>query len=211
MRTHSLLWIVITLLIFLLGPLIVSPASCVATIDREIDDARRWYSESEVQRIAARGEDIYQLFMVSTGIDPALRKHMIKGPVSQEIAPNTQMPAHIASWLNGFLDYWLGLLCNIHLFCFRIAHSLTWFVYLVPFLAAIVFDGVMTRQAKIVSFKYTSPTIYNASWHIMIALVCFSIMVFALAYPLPVFYHPIVITCFGIMSRALIGNVQHSA
>lgn len=211
MTLHSILWLVATLMIFLFAPLITTPDEYIATIDREIQDSRQWYADSEVQRIASNGEKIYRLVMVSTGVDPALKKYMIKEAPSKEIAPNKKMPDHLAKWTDKFLDYWAGLLCNIHLFCFRLANSAAWFMYLLPFLAAIFFDGLMTRKAKIESFKYTSPTIYNLSWHLMIAIICFSIVYFAMSVPISVFFYPAAITGFGLLMRALIGNIQHSA
>jgi hypothetical protein len=122
-----------------------------------------------------------------------------------------QIPKHLSKWADSILDYWASLLSNMHLFCFRIAHSTIWCGYLLPFLVAITFDGLMTRKAKIESFKYTSPTIYNLSWHLMIGIICLSLVYFALSLPISVFFYPIAITTVGILLRALIGNIQHSA
>ena len=69
----------------------------------------------------------------------------------------------------------------------------------------------MTRKAKLASFKYTSPTIYNMSWHIIIALAALSMVAFAFVTPLSIFFYPIVITCMGVLLRLLISNIQHSA
>lgn len=211
MRFHGLAWLLITIVIFLFGPLMTPPDTYVGTIDRELQDSARWYAGSEVDRIANNGERVYAFLMVDSGMDPALKKYMMRGTPSRDIAPNTRLPDHMARWADRFVDYWAALLCNIHLFCFRLAHAAVWFGYLLPFLGAIVFDGLMTRKAKIESFKYTSPTVYNVSWHLMIAIVCFSIVYFALSAPISVFFYPVAITTFGLCSRALIGNIQHSA
>jgi hypothetical protein len=166
MRMHTLLWLLAMVLIFLFSPLVTSPDRYIAAIDREVEQSAQWYAYSELDRITANGESLYRFLMVSSGIDPAIKKHMIREAPSKEMAPGAKLPDHITKWADQFLDYWASLLCNMHLFCFRLAHSMVWLGYLLPFLAAIIFDGVMTRQAKIESFKYTSPTIYNISWHL---------------------------------------------
>lgn len=211
MRLHTLLWLLAMILIFVLSPLLSSPDRYIAAIDHEVQQSSQWYAYSELDRITANGESLYHLLMVSTGVDPAIKKYMIRTPPSKEMAPGAKLPDHISKWADQFLDYWASLLCNMHLFCFRLAHSAVWFGYLLPFLAAIIFDGVMTRQAKIESFKYTSPTIYNISWHLMIAIICCSIVYFALSVPISVFFYPSMITVFGVLARALICNIQHSA
>jgi len=212
LRTHSLLWLVITCLTFLLAPLIVTPASYRGIIDAELGEAVRWYDRNEVIKIANAGEGLYRVMMIDTSIDPAVRQWMIKdAPPSKEMAPGQQLPSHLTVWADRLLGYWEALLLNIYLFCLRIAHSWAWVGYLLPFLAAVIFDGVMTRNAKVESFRYTSPTIYNLSWHAIIFIFSCTVVYFAMPLPVSVFFYPSVIALAGILVRAVISNVQHSA
>ena len=109
------------------------------------------------------------------------------------------------------MEYWANLLTNVWLFCLRLAHSISWIIYLTPFLAAALFDGIMCRKAKLASFKYTSPSVYNLSWHIIIAMIACSVVAFAVSIPLSVFVYPIILTAVGMFVRLVISNIQHSA
>jgi hypothetical protein len=69
----------------------------------------------------------------------------------------------------------------------------------------------MTRKAKLASFKYTSPTIYNVSWHCIIFIVSISLVSFAIVSPLPILLYPLLITAIGFFVRLVVSNIQHSA
>jgi hypothetical protein len=211
MRRHGLIWLVITTFVFLLAPLLVQPAAYESVIDTELNAAAEWYDDAEVVRIMQNANSLYRVLMVETGIDPAIRKWLIKSPPNREISPGMQMPTHLAGWADWFLNYWSGLLFNIRLFCLRLAHSGLWAIYLMPFLTAIVFDGIMTRNAKLASFKYTSPTLYNVSWHLIILIACASMVYFSLSFPIPLFYYPAMLTSIGVLMWLVISNIQHSA
>lgn len=110
-----------------------------------------------------------------------------------------------------FLGYWKGLLMNLYLMCWRAAHFAVWVVYLLPFLAAIVIDGILVRKVKLASFRYTSPTLYNLSWHSIIGLFAAAVVGSAMIVAIPVLVYPGVVASVGILARLLIGNIQHSA
>lgn len=212
MRQHSLLWLILMVLALLLAPLIVSPERYQSCLDTELLSALRWYGKEEAYEIAKRGEGLYQAMMGDSGIDGALRQHFAK-PVEKnlEVAPGVNVPDKLAGQMRGVLHYWSNMLFNIHLLCYRLAHTWVWLLYVFPFMAAIIFDGIMIRKAKIASFRYTSPTIYNLSWHAIIAIVAFTMVYFALTFPISVFYYPIVLAVIGFLCRMVIGNIQHSA
>lgn len=211
MTRHGLLWLIAIILIFLFAPLLILQKDYENCVETELKSASAWYDEDEVQSIINRTNKIYGAAMITTGIDPMIRKHLAKPVTSKEIAPGVDVPKVLVPYADHLMEYWGNLLLNIWMFCFRIAHSLSWMIYLTPFMAAIIFDGVMTRKAKLASFKYTSPTIYNMSWHIIIALAALSMVAFAFVTPLSIFFYPIVITCMGVLLRLLISNIQHSA
>ncbi|MBZ0096792.1 MAG: DUF4400 domain-containing protein [Sulfuricella sp.] len=210
MTRHGLLWLITIIAIFLFAPLVVSQAEYKACIDSEITAASEWYGNDELGEILDRTKGIYHLLMVKTGIDTGLRKHFVK-PIPSEVAPGVEMPKYLAGYADHLMGYWGSLLYNIWLFCFRLAHSWTWIVFLAPFLVATIFDGVMTRKAKLSSFRYTSPTVYNLSWHLIIAMAAISLVAFAVSIPLSVLSYPLVLTGMGLLIRLVISNIQHSA
>ena len=211
MTRHSLIWLILIIGIFLFSPLVVTPTEYTASIDREIQSAQRWYGDEEFLAVEESSKAIYGLLMVKTGIDGLLRKHFTKPTAGDELAPGYKLPAHLATYTKQVDGYWKGLLDNMYLFCLRLAQARLWLYYMFPFLLASVFDGVMNRKAKIASFRYTSPTLYNASWHIIIFLVAASLVCFSVTFSITALSYPAVITIIGLLVRLLISNVQHSA
>lgn len=211
MTRHGLLWIVAIMLIFLFAPLLVHHKDYEHCLLSELQSANRWYDEESVNTIVVRTNKIYSVLLINTGIDPILRRSLSSPMDSKELAPGVDVPRVLAPYAEQMMDYWGNMLLNFWLFFFRISHSLSWMAYLTPFIAAIAFDGIMTRKAKLASFKYTSPTVYNMSWHMIIAIASISLVAFAFVTPLSIFFYPIVITGMGILLRLLISNIQHSA
>ncbi len=211
MTRHGLLWLFAIIVIFLFAPLLINQADYESCVEKELATAGEWYDGKEVQTILDRTNRLYGAAMVSTGIDPLIRKHFVKPMPSKEVAPGVMLPKAMTPYAEHLMEYWGNFLYNIWMFFFRVAHSWSWINYLTPFLAAIIFDGVMTRKAKLASFKYTSPTVYNVSWHVIIALAAISVVAFAVVTPLSVFFYPVVITFMGVLVRLLISNIQHSA
>lgn len=216
MTRHGLLWICTLFLIFLFAPLMLKRADYDNCVHRELAAAQTWYGDQEVDTILRRTNTLYGMMMIHTGIDPLIRQYFMKPDKGQKPAEKTQVPGEqlldtVTPYTEQLVGYGEHFLYNIWMFFFRIAHSWSWFIYLTPFMAAITFDGIMTRKAKLASFKYTSPTIYNMSWHTIIALAAISLVAFAMTFVLPVIFYPIVITIMGIQLRLLISNIQHSA
>ncbi len=212
MTRHSLLWLLIIVCVFLFAPLIVTSSEYADCINTEVATAKRWYGDEEFSNMTRRAQTIYGLFMVKTGVDGVLRKHFAKPAASTtELAPGFKMPEHLAKHLSHVDGYWTGLLDNVYLFCLRLAHACLWLYYMTPFLLATIFDGLMNRKSKIASFKYTSPTLYNASWHLIIFIIATSMVAFSITVSLTAFSYPIAIALIGLLIRLLISNIQHSA
>lgn len=211
MTRHGLLWLIAIILVFLFAPLAMGQKDYETCVESELLASESWYGDEEVASILGRTNRIYRMVMIESGIDPLIRKHFVKPSPSKDIASGIHLPTVVAPYADHLMDYWGNLLYNIWMFFFRVAHSWSWVGYLTPFLVAIVFDGYMTRKAKLASFKYTSPTVYNLSWHLIIAIIAISMVAFAIVTPLSVFFYPCVLTLIGILARLLISNVQHSA
>lgn len=211
MTRHGFLWLLAIVLIFLFAPLLNSQSDYESCVKTELDTAATWYNSESIKDVVDRTNAMYSTILVRTGIDPLIRKHFVKPLPSKEISPGVSLPKYIAPYADHMMEYWGNFLQNFWMFFFRIAHSITWVIYLMPFLLAIIFDGVMTRKAKLASFKYTSPTVYNISWHVIIAIVAMSLVAFSVVTPLSIFFYPMAITLIGMLVRLVISNIQHSA
>jgi hypothetical protein len=211
MTTHSLIWLFTIIVVFLFAPLVISQKDYEECIRKELTEASDWYGAEEVQVILDRTNKIYDATMVSSGLDPSIRKYFVKPTPSKELAPGVTLPAAMSPYADRLMEYWGNLLHNIWLFCFRLSHSFSWLFYLAPFLVAVFFDGLMTRKAKLASFRYTSPTLYNLSWHLIIAMAAVSLVAFSVITPINIFVYPIVLTGMGVLVRVVLSNIQHSA
>lgn len=211
MKQHSYLWILIIFGIFIFSPLLNGTMKYKDCIDKEIAAAEKWYNKKEATVIIERANTLYEVLVIDSGIDGLFKRNYTHEVDTQKITPYTDMPGVLRPIVDQMMPYWTNMLYNFWVFLFRIAHAWSWLVYLMPFIFAATFDGFMTRKAKLASFQYTSPTVYNVSWHVIIALFAASMMYFAVALPISVFFYPLVITIMAIMVRLVISNVQHSA
>lgn len=211
MTRHGLVWFFTIIAIFLFAPLIVTANQYRNCLGTELENVTTWFGEEETAAMLAKSNRMYADVMVSSGLDPAIRKSLAKPVPTKEVAPGVKLSQNMQGYANQVESYWENMLANIGLFCFRLAHVSVWMLYLTPFLLAAIFDGVMTRKAKLVSFKYTSPTVYNLSWHMIIALVAISLVSFAIVVPVSVIAYPFGLTIICLLVRLVISNVQHSA
>jgi Domain of unknown function (DUF4400) len=212
MRIHGVTWILVMLGVLVLSPFLVAHTAYSECLTLELRDASRWYSDREIELVLHGGDRLYQTLLGDTGIAQSLRANFAQPVPSADILPGVKIPSHLVSYANYYLSgYWSALFDNIRLLCIRLAHWWRWVIYLLPFVAAIVFDGVMTRKAKLASFRYTSPTVYNLAWHLIIGILCFSLVYFSLALPISVFYYPVMLTGVGFLVSLVLANIQHSA
>lgn len=211
MTRHGLLWLLTIVVIFLFAPLVLTKDDYDSVVMEELSDATRWYGDDEAEKLYARANSIYRIFMVKTGIDSSIRKHFAKPQPSKEIAPGVELPKYLHPYAEHAMNYWANFLQNIWLFCWRLAHSWEWMIYLTPFFAAAIFDGVMMRKAKLASFRYTSPSVYNLSWHVIIAMISSAVVAFAFITPLSIYFYPVILTIVCMLIRLVVANIQHSA
>jgi hypothetical protein len=211
MMRHGLIWLFLILMIFVFGPLAVERATFERAVDTEVEGAYRWYGDETTMAIINRANRLYAAAMVKTGIDPFIRKYGTKAPQEDLISQQFDKAKEGDGYKVRVRDYWGNILRNVWMFCFRLAHAWAWILWVCPFLVAIVYDGIMVRKAKLATFRYTSPTIYNLSWHLVIFLAALMTIMFAVATPLNVMLFPSVLVAMGVNVRLLISNIQHSA
>jgi len=210
MMRHGLIWLILIIAIFMISPLIVSSDEYKTAFNNEITTAQRWYGEDEFTDISRTANTLYRLVMVNPGIDGLLRNHFTK-PLNEEMSPGYKLPAHFSAYAKHVDEYWKGLLDTFIIFFYRLAQAWLWAYYMGPFILASIFDGMMYRKAKIASFQYTSPTLYNASWHLIIFLMAASLVALSITINISPLAYPLVIASIAFLIRLLISNIQHSA
>lgn len=212
MRIHGIVWLILLFASLLLSPLIVSPEHYRGLIAAEMMQTGTGYGARESLEINRRGDALYRLLMVKTGFESALTASAVPSAPANDLIMNTvERAGHVRQLESVVLGYTPGLLQSFYLFCLRLSHSWCWFAWLSPFLAALILDGLMTRRAKLRSFEYTHPTVYNLSWHLIIAVFAASLVAYSLVASLPLLLFPAVWVFSGTLLRMLISNIQHSA
>lgn len=212
MRQHGLLWLVLILLIMVFAPMVVTPSDYRDVLREETHVASRYYAPSEIDGVLSRTNGLYRVLMVDSHLDDLLQRWFIPADrPSREISPGVNLPGSVANVADRLMDYWQGFALQVYLFLFRVAHLGLWVGYIVPFFCAIVYDGIMTRNIKLQTLAYTSPTVYNLSWHLIIVIVCASLVTFAVATPISIYFFPVCLSVIGLLARLVLGNVQHSA
>lgn len=211
MRSHTILWLVVLVSVLLFAPLVVSSDDYKATIGEEIDSAQNWYGPGDATAIIGRADTIYRWLFVKTGVDFIIRDKLSSDLKPTEIAPGVAAPKALTPYTRNVADYWSNFRSNLWLICYRVAVAVFWLLYLSPFVAATLFDGAMTRKAKLASFKYTSPTVHSFSWHAAIGVLSITVVAFSLHFPLSVFAYPAAIAGMALLIRLVITNIQHSA
>lgn len=160
MRQHGLLWLVLILLIMVFAPTVVSPSEYREVLREETHVASQYYAPSEIDGVLSRTNGLYRFLMVDTHLDELLHRWFIPDEKpSREVAPGVNLPGGVAAVADRLMDYWQSLALQIYLFLFRLAHVWLWIGYIVPFFCAIVYDGIMTRNIKLQTLAYTSPTV----------------------------------------------------
>jgi hypothetical protein len=205
------MWGLLILLIFCLAPLVVTTERYEQVMNLEVEQAYRWYGEDVTNRILDTTNKLYGLGMMETGVDKFIRKHGMKKTTDEIISQKLQQVEGVDGYKPNIDNYWGNILRNVWLFCFRIAHSWAWFLWVGPFFFAAVYDGIMSRKTKQATFKYTSPTVYNFSWHAIIFVVSTMLLLYAITIPLNNLLFPSMLVCIGFNVRLLISNIQHSA
>jgi hypothetical protein len=211
MIRHGLVWLFLILMIFIFAPLVVERATFEHTVNTEVEGVYRWYGDETATALLERANRFYAAAMMKTRIDPFIRKYGTKAPTEDLISQQFDKAEEVDGYKVRVRDYWGNILRNVWMFCFRLAHAWAWMLWVCPFLVAIIHDGIMVRKAKLATFKYTSPTIYNLSWHLVIFLAAWMTIMFAVAVPLNVMLFPSVLVAMGVNVRLLISNIQHSA
>ena len=133
------------------------------------------------------------------------------GPMPRELAPGVEVPDSVASFTDRLANYGAALTLQIYLFFFRLAHAALWMRYICPFICAAIYDGIMVRNVKLQTLAYTSPTVYNASWHLIIFIAFGALVMFSIATVMSVFVFPVALSVIGLLVRLVLCNVQHSA
>ena len=210
MRQHALIWFIIILLSAMVLPVLTSTVTYSTTLKREIAASVYYYGKDDAKLIARNANKTYLAIIEAIYIEQG--KDLIAKAVDA-------LPKRRDGRILGLFDAPPGgtrkaldrPIFSIYLLCWRLEHYLTWLFYVFPVIAALLFDGFMTRKARAAALFYSSPSRYNFIWHSFIALASINVILMFSALPLPVFTFPIVLIGFGLLVRGIAASLQSSA
>jgi len=209
MVNHILAWVFLLSVSVFLVPAFYTPERYGEAISVQMEEAASWYGRDQTIRIRDGADALYKTVVHGSGFSSLIVG--LSGPApTRSSSNNTVFSEGVKRMDIGYADYSQSLLLSIYQLCLRLFHTWIWVMYLLPFMLAIAWDGYMNRKVKLSSFRYTSPTVYNFSWHAIILIFAGAALFFATSLSVHTFVYPAIITLAGFLLRSLISNVQAS-
>jgi hypothetical protein len=193
-----------------LTPIFVSKDSYKNIIQTEFADSLRWYGGEDGAALVRRANERYVAVMSASHLDDAIT--WIDLGVSK-------LPKRRNGKTLGFFDLPEGSVRQalqgpvyfLYLTVWRVENYLLWIMYVAPFFLALLWDGIMQREAFRATEHYSSPSKYNLLWHVGIALLAMTLMTVSIAIPFFALGYPLALVAIGLVIRSMITNLQPSA
>ncbi|MYM92704.1 DUF4400 domain-containing protein [Duganella vulcania] len=93
----------------------------------------------------------------------------------------------------------------------RMTILMMWLPYLMPFVVAVIVDGMATRKKRQFNYEYANPVVFGAMSHAVLALISFPFLYFLLPFPVNPLVSPIWIGVFCLALFAMISHTQRLA
>jgi len=178
---HLKFWILLTLIVLLSVPALVSVQSGLDRVSREVEMTRSVFGDDMTEHTVGRAKAVYKTAFVDTGFIADLNKtHLSQDDVRKAHAMSGALN-HFSALTNSYFGSMVINLYGMMIRLFIIGH---WLVYVAPFVVACVVDGYMTRAKKLAEFAYQNPSAFSLSAHVLLWIVFFPVMY--LIAPLPV-------------------------
>ena len=210
MIKHLWFWLVMTLIAIFIMPAVISSDTYQKRIFTEAIMLENTLGKDGAAQVMKIADSIYDRIFEESGFRAWVIEHYyVDDRQVTQGRIEGGAPVGIAAKLTH--NYAIALFFNLYELTFRLTQMFIWGVYSLPFILASILDGAMQRQAKIISFSYSSPSVYNASWHFIIVMVFCSFFYFNTPFPVPPITFPIFVGVMAFMLRSLVANLQRSA
>lgn len=210
MIKHLWFWLVMTVIAVFIMPAIVSATTYQMRIHSELAMLEHAFGDKASAQIMRLTDSVYNGLFDESGFRAWVMDHYYvnDGEVAKGKVEGGA-PVGIAAQMSQ--NYAVSLFMNLYELTFRLTQMAIWVSYSFPFILAAIWDGAMQRKAKIVSFSYSSPSVYNASWHLIIVMVFCGFFYFNTPFPVPPVIFPLAVGVMAFTLRSLIANLQRSA
>jgi len=210
MLKHLWFWVILTLVAIFIVPVFVTSTTYQARIYGEVAMLEHTLGRDAAAQIMGMTDSVYSSAFEESGFRAWVMEHYyVDDRTVAQGEVEAGVPMGIAAKLSQ--NYAVSLFINLYELTFRLTQMFLWGAYSLPFILAAVLDGLMQRKVKFVSFAYSSPTVFNASWHLIIAMIFCGFFYFNTPFPVPPITFPVFIGVTAFVLRSLVGNLQRSA
>jgi hypothetical protein len=202
---HLKFWILVTLVMVLAVPAIVSVQSGLARISREVDMTRTVFGDDMTEHIVGRAKTVYSKAFVESGFIADLNKtHFSEEDYRKAHAFSGGM-RHFGAITN---SYFGSMVINLYGMMIRLYIIGHWMLFVGPFLVACVVDGYMTRAKKLAEFAYQNPSAFSLSSHALLWIIFFPIMYLVAPIPVTPLFVPIWALVMALPVAVMLSNSQ---
>lgn len=208
MGKHLLGWIFVSLFCIIFLPMMFEPQTYLNRVKSDQDQLANEIGGKSASIIVANTDRIYSQMFEESGIHPwATKRFAIKKRGKDELFAenNADKAANFAG------AYLASFFISMYEAIFHLTQLGYWAMFSLPFIIAAGFDGLMTRKVRNMSFIYSSPAKYNATWHIIIALVSGTAAYCTTPFAMPATVFPLLVFAVAMALRELLANLQRSA
>lgn len=208
MFKHALIWLITSVLTLVFLPGLLNPQTYMSEVKSDQRHLAEEIGEHSASIIIDTTDRIYNKLFEESGLHPWVNAHYANG-----LTPKNELfQENNTDKITKFLKTYTGtFFISMYESTFRLTQLGYWAVVAFPFFLAAAFDGLMTRKVRIISFHYSSPTQYNAMWHLIIILFAGTFVYSNTPFPMPAPIFPLLVFAASMGIRALLANLQRSA
>lgn len=183
MKSHSHIgfWIVAFMVSVLLAPVFIKPTTMYERLDLEVKTIYEVFGTKIGGKVISTVNSVHGA-VVSLGIQDAVKRAIHDKQDKENAVKNFSVVAEAT--VDPVNSYFQGLIMQLYGVLLRAVMVMSWFVLLLPFIVAVIVDGVSSRDAKVAELGYQNPTAFALSLHVVIVLCALPLLY--IAAPLPI-------------------------
>ena len=202
---HFLFWIAGLFAFTLIVPLLATPNGLWTNVESELAMLNTAFGAKDTYKLSKTATGIYNSVFEDSGAVKATRSAHVSEAEQQNADPVFGAGGRFITDVTN--NYVTTLSVLYYVMTLRLLIVLSWLPYLVPFLGAVVVEGLVRRKIKLSAIGSPNPVKFAISKHILIVILFFPIvyLVFPIAFT-PLFM-PIWVLCVAWPLVILISNI----
>ena len=205
-KSHLVFWIIALFILLLALPAFTPAHRIWANVGSELNMIQSAFGQSDTHKLAATATDVYNIVFVETGVIKGIKKGEVEEVDRQR---GKDMFGNTLFNLSGVTNnYVLAFSAMVYVLMIRLFIILSWMPYLLPFLVAVVVDGLVRRKIKMCEIGAPSAVKFSIALHFIILIIVFP-MLYLIA---PMAVTPLFVPTWALLSAIplsiLVANTQ---